>query len=139
MGIYWIITFLILVVIELVTVNLVTVWFAIGAIAGYISTYFTDNIAIQMGIFIAVSVVSLVPARKIVNKFKIRNIEPTNLDRVIGQIGIVTEEITKSKYGEVKVDGKKWTAMSSENISVGSKVEILSIDGVKLKVKKEEK
>jgi len=49
--------------------------------------------------------------------------------------GIVTEEITKLEPGEVKVDGKKWSAISSKKIKVGSKVEILSIDGVKLNVK----
>ena len=47
----------------------------------------------------------------------------------------MTEEITKLEPGEVKVDGKKWSAIANKKISVGSKVEILSIDGVKLNVK----
>ena len=48
---------------------------------------------------------------------------------------IVTEEITRFKIGEVKVDGKRWSALSTKKILKGSKVEILSIDGVKLHVK----
>ena len=49
--------------------------------------------------------------------------------------GIVTEEISKLNPGEVKVDGKRWTAISDKKIKKDSKVEILAIEGVKLLVK----
>ena len=62
-----------------------------------------------------------------------------NLDSVVGQIGIVTSEITDIQSGSVKVAGKNWTAIAKETITVGNKVEILAIEGVKLVVKKEEK
>ena len=135
MGFTWMVIFLVLVFVELVTVNLVTIWFAIGALASFILTYFVDSMMIQIGVFIVVSIVSLILTRKIVDKLKDGKVEATNLDRVIGKVAIVTEEITKLEPGEVKVDGKKWTAVSSKKISAGSKVEILSIDGVKLNVK----
>ena len=135
MGFTWMIIFLILIFIELITVNLVTIWFAIGALASFILTYFVDNFMIQIGLFIVVSIISLILTRKIVDKLRGGKVEATNLDRVIGKIGVVTEEITRLEPGEVKVDGKKWTATSTKKISIGSKVEILSIDGVKLKVK----
>lgn len=135
MSITWMIIFVVLVVIELVTVNLVTIWFAVGALASFILSLFTDSIFLQVGMFIAVSTISLLLTRKIVEKVKGKDIIPTNLDRVIGKIGIVTLEITKLEPGEVKVDGKRWSAVSTKDINVGSKVEILAIDGVKLKVK----
>ena len=135
MSFAWLITFLVLTFIELITVNLVSIWFAIGAVAALISSYFTDNIYIQIIIFIVVSSISLILTRKIVSKLRGNDFEKTNLDRVIGKVGIVTEEITRLEPGEVKVDGKKWSAISTKKIDVGSKVEILSIDGVKLKVK----
>ena len=135
MGFTWMIIFLVLVFVELITVNLVTIWFAVGALASFILTYFVDDVMIQIGVFIVVSIISLILTRKIVDKIKGGKTIATNSDRVIGEIGIVTEEISKLEPGEVKVDGKKWTAISSKNISVGSKVEILSIDGVKLNVK----
>ena len=50
--------------------------------------------------------------------------------------GIVTDDITELKIGEVKVDGKIWSAVSKENLKIGDKVKILKIDGVKLKVKR---
>ncbi len=134
MSFTWMIVFLILVFVELATVNLVSIWFAVGALCSFIVSYFIDLIYIQIITFIVVSSISLLLTRRIVDKLKIKKVA-TNLDRVIGKIGIVTVEITKLEPGEVKVDGKKWSAISTKKISVGSKVEILSIDGVKLKVK----
>ena len=141
MSLTWMIIFLVLLFIELVTVNLVSIWFAIGAFAAFLVTYITDMVTIQIAVFIVVSSISLILTKKIVKKIKGGKVEATNLDRVIGKIGVVTEEITKLEPGEVKVDGKKWSAISTKKISEGSKVEILSIDGVKLNVKevKEEK
>ena len=52
--------------------------------------------------------------------------------------GVVTAEIKRNKYGEVKVDGKRWTAYSNKNIKVDSTVKVLEIDGVKLKVEEAE-
>jgi len=126
--------FLALVFLELVTVALVCIWFAVGALAAFIVSLFVDSIYIQLAVFVVVSSIALLLTRKIVDKMNSNKI-PTNLDRVIGKVGIVTEEITKLEPGEVKVDGKKWSAISTKKINVGSKVETLSIDGVKLKVR----
>ena len=134
MSFAWMLVFLMLLFIELVTVALVSIWFAIGALAAFITSLFIDSVYIQLLVFIVVSSIALLLTRKIVEKINSNKI-PTNLDRVIGKIGIVTENITKLEPGEVKVDGKKWSAISTKKINVGSKVEILSIDGVKLKVK----
>lgn len=73
----------------------------------------------------------------LVKKLKSKK-EATNLDRVIGMEGIVTEKITKRENGEVKVDGKKWTACADKAIKVGETVKVLEINGVKLKVEKVE-
>ncbi len=134
MSFTWMIVFLILLFVELATVNLVSIWFAVGALCAFIVSYFIDLLYIQIIVFIVVSSITLLLTRKVVDKIK-ENKEATNLDRVIGKIGIVTSEITKLEPGEVKVDGKKWSAISTKKIKVGSKVEILSIDGVKLNVK----
>ena len=67
-------------------------------------------------------------------KVKKRESIPTNLDRVIGKVGVVTETIEKDGIGEVKVLGKKWSAYSDKGVKENSKVKVLSINGVKLKV-----
>lgn len=132
----WIIAFLLLLFIELVTVNLVTIWFAIGSLGAYITTYFTDNIVIQIIIFIVVSIVTLLITKPLVGKIKTKKIEPTNLDRVIGMEGVVLKNISKNSYGEVKVGGSVWTATSKEEIEKNSQVKVLKIEGVKLVVEK---
>ena len=131
----WLAIFVILLIVELSTVNLVSIWFALGALAAGLVAYFVDSMMIQVAVFIIVSAISLLLTNKFVEKLRHGKVVPTNLDRVIGKIGIVTLEITKLEPGEVKVDGKRWSAVSSRKIEVGRKVEILSIDGVKLHVK----
>lgn len=135
----WFILTLVLIFIELVTVNLVSVWFAIGAVAAMISTFFTDVFWAQVVVFIIVSAISLVITKPLTRKLKIQNIVPTNLDRVIGKRGEVLKKITPDTYGEVKVFGTVWTAASDQEIEVGTKVFVERIEGVKLIVIKEEK
>ena len=139
MVIGWFILFVILLFIELVTVNLVTIWFAIGSVAAIITTIFTDSILIQSIVFIVVSVISLLITKPLIKKVKKFDVTPTNSDRVIGKTGEVTQKIGRNKYGEVKVYGNTWTASSKQVIDVGERVKVLAIDGVKLVVEKEKK
>lgn len=127
--------FIILIFIEIITVNLVSIWFSLGALIAFIFSLFIENTTWQIAIFVGVSLLSLLLTKKFVKKLRVNDVVATNLDRVIGLIGIVTEEVNELEPGEVKVDGKRWSAISNKKIRVGSKVEILSIDGVKLNVK----
>ena len=139
MAIWWFVAFLVLLFIEIITVNLVSIWFAIGALASIVTSFFTDSVAIQTIVFIIVSVIVLLIVKPLVKKFKKFDITPTNSDRVIGKVGDVTKKIERNKYGEVKIFGNVWTATSKDEIDEGEKVKVLSIDGVKLIVEKEEK
>ncbi len=131
----WLIIFIFLIFVEIATINLVSIWFAIGAIASCILSIYVDNLIIQLGCFVITSTICLILTKSIISKIKNHKITPTNLDRVIGDIGIVTEDIDEFNNGEVKVDGKTWTATSKETLKVGTKVKIVSINGVKLNVK----
>ena len=131
----WLILFVILIFVELSTVSFVSIWFALGALITALLSLMVKNTAIQIMIFTLSSVLFFFLTKPFVNKLTKGKKVPTNLDRVIGKIGIVTEDITKLEPGEVKVDGKRWSALSTKKIEKGSKVEILSIDGVKLHVK----
>lgn len=138
MAIFWLIAFVILVFIELTTVNLLTIWFALGAVAAMISVSFTDSILIQSLVFVIVSIVALFVTKPLIKKFKVNEKTPTNSDRVIGKRAEVTKKITADEYGEVKIFGNYWTAASDSTINVGTKVIIKDIEGVKLIVDKEE-
>ena len=130
----WLVLFIVLVFIELVTVNLVTIWFVFGSLVSFFVSLFFDNTSLQVGIFVVVSFIALLLTKNIVNKVKNKQIIPTNLDRVIGKIGIVTETISPLKIGEVKVDGKLWSAISEKKILKNKLVKVKTIKGVKLVV-----
>lgn len=135
----WLLAFLLFLGIELVTVNLVSIWFAIGAFVSMILAYFTNNFYIQLLVFIIVSVIALLITKPLAKKLKKTSFVPTNSDRVIGKIGEVSKKITPDNYGEVKVFGNYWTACSKKKIDVGEKVKVIDIEGVKLIVEKEDK
>ena len=139
MAIYWFMACLVLLFIEISTVNLVSIWFAIGSLFAMILAIFTDNFLLQLIMFIVISIIALLITKPLVKKFRKTDIVPTNLDRVIGKRADVIKEITADKYGEVKVLGVVWTAAGVGNFKVGAKVVVKGIDGVKLIVEKEEK
>ena len=135
MIILWIIVIVILTIIEAATVNLTTIWFVGGGIAALGISFLTDNFAIQFGVFVIVGVLLLTTTRPAAVKFLKKKSVPTNADRVINMQGIVTEEIIPTKTGEIRVDGKRWTAFAEERVEEGKIVRVVAIEGVKLKVK----
>ena len=130
----WLGIVIVLTLLELATVNLVTVWFIASAMVSLILAIFIDSFLIQFSVFVVLGLILLVTTRDYLLKKLGPKKEKTNLDRVIGMEAIVTEEISKNKPGEVKVDGKRWTAISNKKIKVDSTVKVLEIEGVKLKV-----
>ena len=132
----WFSVFIILTIIELITINLVTIWFAIGALITMICTLFIDDTIILSSIFAFTSLLTLISTKSIIKNFSKKETIPTNADRIIGKTGIVTQDISPLEPGEVKIDGKYWSAISKNKILKNEKVKILSIEGVKLKVEK---
>ena len=131
----WFIIALILGIIEILTTNLVSIWFVISSLITMLISFITDSIVIQIGVFVLVGVLLMPISKKIYNNMKVNNVS-TNFDRIIGMKGIVTSDITKDNIGEVKVDGKRWSAYSDTDISKDEPVRVLSINSVKLKVEK---
>ncbi len=123
-----------LALIEIMTTNLVTVWYIASGIVSLILSLFIDQFFIQFLIFVVLGTILLLTTREYLVKLLGSKSQKTNLDRIIGMNAIVTEEIKKNKPGEVKVDGKRWTAISDKKIEIDRVVKVLEIDGVKLKV-----
>lgn len=123
-----------LTIIELMTVNLTTIWFVVSGLVALCISFINNNFALQFGVFVILGIVLLITTRPFLQRFLCYKKEKTNVDRIIGMKGIVTEEIRKNTVGEVKVDGKKWSAQANHKIKVGSTVRVLSIDGVKIMV-----
>lgn len=139
MYIIWAAAILILGVLEGITVQLVSIWFVFGAIAALIASLCGANLTVQIIVFIAVSIISLLVTRPLVKKKLTAKKERTNADRCIGLDGVVSERIDNLKpSGLVKVDGKLWTARSADGsiIEPESIVKVEKIEGVKLIVSK---
>lgn len=135
--IFWLVLVIILAIVELATVNLLSIWFVISGIVALFLSLYIDDVAVVSTIFALLGIFLLILSRPIVSKLRQNKKETTNLERIIGATGIVTEEIKKNTIGEVKVDGKKWSAISKNKCNVGDEVIVDAIDGVKLIVRKE--
>ena len=129
------------VVLEIITPQMVTIWFAVGALVTFfVALAGVEQLWIQIVVFVAVSAVAVVVTRPLVKKMVNKKAEPTNADMVIGQTGIVTEKIDNlAPSGLVKVNGSVWTARTADGsvIEENEKVIIKEISGVKLLVIKE--
>jgi membrane protein implicated in regulation of membrane protease activity len=137
-ALFWLVLAVILIIFELETFNLVSIWFALGSVfAMIVSLFLPDWIWLQIIVFLFVSIIILVTIRDLaIKKFKVGAIK-TNVSSLIGRSVQVTSNIEPYKFGEVKVDGNYWTAKSvdGETILEGTIVEIVEISGVKLIVK----
>lgn len=139
MYLIWAAAIIVFGVLEAVTVGLVSIWFVIGAVAGLIAAVCGAPVYLQVAIFIVVSVLALVITRPLVKKHVTPKIVATNADRVIGKKGTVKETVDNSKgVGLISVGGQVWSARSSDEgiIESGEKVEVISIEGAKVIIKK---
>ena len=136
----WLGILAVMVIAEILTTQLVSIWFAIGALGAFlVALAGVEQIWIQIIVFVIVSAVALAVTRPIVRKVVNRKAVPTNADMVIGQVGVVIDKIDNAaETGLVKVNGSVWTARTQDGsvIDRDEKVTILEIRGVKLLVTK---
>ena len=101
-------------VIEGLTLQLMSIWFSVGALAALISSFFDVPVAWQWVIFVAVSLILFLATRPLIRKWNHTPTIHTNADSVIGMEGIVKEEInTLEGTGRVFVNGLSWAAQNA--------------------------
>lgn len=124
------------IIVEGCTVQLVSMWFAVGALVSAVVSVFTDDIFVQIAVFSVLSVICIVATRPLAKRLKEKNGEiPTNCDRYIGKTAEVIVDIDNNNAsGQVKVDGSVWSAKSigNEILPKGTKVKVNAIEGVKV-------
>lgn len=133
--IVWLVLMLILFGAEIVSVNLTTIWFALGALAAMICSLCGGGILLQFVWFLVVSILTLAITKPLVKKYVNNKTQATNADMVIGQTCVVVEPIDNVKAtGAVTVGGKTWTARSEygDVFAPGERVTATRIEGVKL-------
>jgi len=142
MSVVWLIAMIALFIIEALVPGLVSIWFAVGALAALLSALVKAPLWLQIFWFLAVSIAMLCLTRPFVKKYVNSKVQPTNADVVIGREAVVFEDIDNvSGTGAVNADGKAWTARSEADdvvIKAGERVTVLRIEGVKLIVRKKQ-
>ena len=131
----WLVLLVLFVIAEAATVTLVSLWFAVGALAAMAAALLGASAWVQFGIFALVSTVLLLLLRPLVRRYVNPKITPTNADSVIGTTGLVTAPIDNvAGTGQVKLGGMFWTARSTSGtpISADTLVKVDRIEGVKV-------
>lgn len=140
--IFWLVLFVVLLIIEIFTMGLTTIWFAGGALVAIVLSFVGFGLPVQIIAFLLVSIALLVLTRPIALKFFNQERQKTNAESLIGQKAYVIETIdTLHGVGRVEINGMEWSAKTEdrmETLESGTLVVIEGIQGVKLIVKKEE-
>ena len=136
----WVVLMIVFLIVEGAAPGLVSIWFALGALAALISALLGAQIWLQAVWFIVVSLLALVVTRPLAKKYVNSRTQATNADMLIGQECIVKETIDKLRgTGAVSVGGKVWTARADGEETVieeGTVAVVERIEGVKLIVRR---
>ena len=143
MEIIWLALTAVLLLIEIVTLGLTTIWFAAGALFAFFAALLGMNQGIQIGVFVVVSVVLLFFTRPLAVKYLNTKTIKTNTEALVGKTARVIVDINNLKsQGPVVINGLEWTARSSDDtvvFKIGDAVTIVGIEGVKLIVEGQKK
>ena len=134
-AIGWFVLTVILLIAEAATVTVISLWFAAGALAAMVTALLGGAVWIQTLVFVLVSAAALTALRPLVRKHLTPKLTATNIDSIIGSVGIVIGTIDNlTATGQVKVNGMEWSARSTsgEPLEVGTKVRVDKIEGVKV-------
>lgn len=135
----WVMIFVLLVVFEAATMALTTIWFAGGALVGFVLSLCGASILVQIRAGLIVSLVLLICTRPLAIKYVNRKNIKTNTELIPGELARVSEPISNiNNTGVAILNGLEWTARAEDEsvvIPVGAVVKVVKIDGVKLIVK----
>lgn len=141
-NLIWLGLFILLLVIEVITVGLTTIWFAAGSLAALAANVLGADLFIQINVFLAVSIALLIFTRPWAEKHLNRKRVRTNYERVIGKVIRITEKVDNlNQTGKSVVDGQEWTVRSgkdSDTFEAGELARVAAVSGVKLIVEKYE-
>ena len=134
-AIFWLIAMVIFAVAEAMTVSLVSIWFAAGALGAIIVALTGGGLAFQVTVFLVLAIALLLSLRGIVRKHIRPRVIRTNIDSVIGATGVVLTPVNNiAALGQVQISGVEWSARSTDNshIPAGTLVKVDRIEGVKV-------
>ena len=139
--ILWIVIMVLLLVVEALTMNLTTIWLAVGALASIFFTLAGAGGVMQFGVFVVVSAIMVFFTRPLVKKYVAGRYQKTNSDSLVGRTARIIEPVNNNlETGTAFLDGKEWSVRSeneNEILDEGELAVVREIQGVKLIVAKE--
>jgi len=135
--IVWLALMIACLVLESLSLQLFSIWFALGALVALLADLAGAEVWLQIVLFLSVTVASLLATRPLAKKLRGKR-EPTNADRYVDKEALVLEDIDNTKgTGQIKVEGQIWSARTADGsvVPAGETVLTLEIQGVKLIVK----
>jgi len=136
MPILWLIAMVVLLIIEAIVPGLISIWFALGALAALLAALLHAPLWLQIVWFLVVSIAALILTRPLAKKYVNSRVQPTNADMLVGKECVVKERVDNlHETGTVSVAGKIWTARTADEaltLEKDSLARVLRIDGVKL-------
>lgn len=139
LWIIWLSIFVLAIIIEAITSDLTSIWFAGGAMIALIISFIPDVAWwIQVIVFIVISTVMILGLRPLAKKLLKTNITNSNIDEMAGKKGIMLKGYDELNHGEVKINDVVWTAIGADEskaIPQGTKVVVVAVNGNKLIVR----
>jgi len=133
----WLAAVVVFLILELMTPTLVFACFVAGSlVAGVLSVFYPENYYLQLGIFAGVSVILLPLTRSLARKITKPSPQKSNVDALIGKVGLVTKTIDPDLGGQVRLEGETWLATAGEKIDENTKVVVISVSGAKVHVER---
>lgn len=136
----WVAVLIFMIIIEMSTAQLVSIWFAAGSVVALILSAFNVPLWIQILSFAVVSLVLLATIKPIMKKKEQENAGTTvPYESIIGEEVVVTKEINRNVVGEIKAKFDYYSALCNnedDSFQVGERVKIVALEGNKVKVEK---
>ncbi len=135
MMIFWGVVFVLMVIAECASMQLVSIWFAVGSLGAFFAAMLDLGFTGQLAIFVLVSLVLLIVTRPLLKKLRVQSIVPTNADKEIGATALIIEEVDAAAgTGRVRLNGVDWIAVSESGsvLPVNTVVIVRQVQGAKL-------
>ena len=129
---FWLAAAVALLAAEGLTVNLVSIWFAVGAVGGLAASWLGASLLVQFAVFALVSFVCLLVTRPLVRRLRPAAPKGLDADGNLGRTGLVLTPIRPGCEGRVRVDGLDWQARAEVPLAVGDRCKVTAVDGAVL-------
>ncbi|NLL69134.1 MAG: NfeD family protein [Acholeplasmataceae bacterium] len=122
------------IIIELAGPQVVSIWFTLGALVSLILAIFNVELWIQIVVFVGVSLVALAITKPLYDKFLKKEMAKKDVNSLVGEQGRIVELEIEPERQYVEIKGANWEIINEEKFKLGTKVQVIEVEGNKLKV-----